>query len=70
VDHDLFAAINGLAGKERLVDMLAVALSRFGPYLLDIALAFFGFSALQLQSVNAASDSSSSPSLRSRARCS
>jgi len=30
VDHDLFAAINGLAGKERLVDMLAVALSRFG----------------------------------------
>jgi len=43
VDHDLFATINGLAGKERLVDMLAVALSRFGPYLLDIALAFVWF---------------------------
>jgi len=43
VDHDLFAAINGLAGRERLVDVLAVALSRFGPYLLDIALALVWF---------------------------
>jgi len=39
-DHDL-SAINGLAGKEDSSICLAVALSRFGPYLLDIALAFF-----------------------------
>src|SRR5690348_11571736 len=43
MDHDLFAAINGLAGRERLVDMMAVALSQFGPFLLDVALAFVWF---------------------------
>jgi undecaprenyl-diphosphatase len=38
VDHDLFAAINGLAGKERVADALSIALSRFGPFLLLAAL--------------------------------
>jgi undecaprenyl-diphosphatase len=43
VDHDLFAAINGLAGRERVVDTLSVALSRFGPYLLLVALGIVWF---------------------------
>jgi undecaprenyl-diphosphatase len=38
VDHELFAAINGLAGRDRAVDALSVALSRFGPFLLLAAL--------------------------------
>src|SRR5216683_2577651 len=38
MDHEFFAAINGLAGRERVVDLLAVALSRSGPFLLLLAL--------------------------------
>lgn len=43
MDHESFAAINGLAGRERVVDMLAVALSRFGPFLLLLALGIIWF---------------------------
>jgi undecaprenyl-diphosphatase len=43
VDHELFAAINGLAGRERVVDALSVALSRFGPFLLLAALGIIWF---------------------------
>jgi len=45
MDHEFFAAINGLAGRDRVVDMLAVALSRFGPFLLLLALAIIWFHA-------------------------
>jgi undecaprenyl-diphosphatase len=38
MDHDLFAAINGLAGRLRLADLVAVAFSTIGPFLLLIAL--------------------------------
>src|SRR6266849_5676725 len=38
MDHDLFATINGLAGRERVLDVTSVALSRFGPFLLLVAL--------------------------------
>jgi undecaprenyl-diphosphatase len=43
MDHDLFAAINGLAGREHVLDMLSVALSRFGPFLLLVALCLIWF---------------------------
>jgi undecaprenyl-diphosphatase len=43
MDHDLFAAINGLAGSERVLDLLSVALSRFGPFLLLGALCLIWF---------------------------
>jgi len=43
VDEKLFAAINGLAGGERIVDTLSVALSRFGPFLLLVALGIIWF---------------------------
>jgi hypothetical protein len=45
MDQEFFAAINGLAGRDRVVDMLAVALSRFGPFLLLVALAIIWFHA-------------------------
>src|SRR5260370_5239502 len=43
MDHDLFATINGLAGRERVLDILSVALSRFGPLLLLVALCLIWF---------------------------
>jgi undecaprenyl-diphosphatase len=43
MDHDLFATINGLAGKEPILDILAVALSRFGNSLLLLALGLIWF---------------------------
>ncbi len=43
MDHELFAAINGWAGRERVVDTLSVALSRFGPFLLLVALGMIWF---------------------------
>jgi hypothetical protein len=33
MDHEIFAAINGLAGRAPVVDTLAVALSRFAALL-------------------------------------
>jgi undecaprenyl-diphosphatase len=43
MDDDLFATINGLAGKERVLDILSVGLSRFGPFLLLVALCLIWF---------------------------
>ncbi len=43
MDHDLFATINGLAGRERVLDIVSVALSRFGPFLLLVALCLIWF---------------------------
>ncbi len=43
MDPDLFARINGLAGKERVLDILSVALSRFGNSLLLVALCLIWF---------------------------
>jgi undecaprenyl-diphosphatase len=43
MDHEIFAAINGLAGRAPVVDTLAVALSRFGPFLLLAALGIIWF---------------------------
>jgi undecaprenyl-diphosphatase len=43
MDHDLFARINGLAGRERILDILSVALSRFGNSLLLLALCLIWF---------------------------
>jgi undecaprenyl-diphosphatase len=43
MDHDLFAAINGLAGRLHFADLMTVALSKFGPFLLLIALGVLWF---------------------------
>jgi undecaprenyl-diphosphatase len=43
MDHDLFAAINGLSGRLRLADLVSVALSELGPFLLLIALGLIWF---------------------------
>src|SRR5258707_15339987 len=43
MDPDLFARINGLAGRERVLDILSVALSRFGNSLLLVALCLIWF---------------------------
>ncbi len=43
MDHDLFATINGLAGRERVLDIVSVALSRFGSFLLLVALCLIWF---------------------------
>ncbi len=43
MDHDLFATINGLAGRERVLDIASVALSRFGSFLLLVALCLIWF---------------------------
>ena len=43
MDHDLFAAINGLAGRDHVLDILSVALSQFGPFVLLVALCLIWF---------------------------